>query len=264
MKRVFPVRLVRLLSDVTGIHHDPDRHYLLDSRLSGLLKSFSLDSLEELGLLLERTPPDQEPWLAVYDAISTGETYFFRDHAGLDLIFPSLIGSHPARSGPVRLLSVGCSSGEEVYTLAILALVAGRLPSVLLEGIDLSSGQIAKAREGVFAQRSVRLVPPGLLERAFIREGHFFRIKDELREVVRFSRENILSFSKPANSYDGILFRNVIIYFEDSVRKKMIEIFYKLIAPGGFLLMGSGEFLPDGGSPFLLESHNGIVVYRKK
>lgn len=264
MKRVFPVRLVRLLSDVTGIHHDPDRHYLLDSRLSGLLKSFSLDSLEALGLLLERTPPDQEPWLAVYDAISTGETYFFRDHAGLDLIFPSLIGSHPARSGPVRLLSVGCSSGEEVYTLAILALVAGRLPSVLLEGIDLSSGQIAKAREGVFAQRSVRLVPPGLLERAFIREGHFFRIKDELREVVRFSRENILSFPKPANSYDGILFRNVIIYFEDIVRKKMIEIFYKLIAPGGFLLMGSGEFLPDGGSPFLLESHNGIVVYRKK
>jgi len=264
VRRVFPVRLVRLLSEVTGIHHDPDRHYLLDSRLSGLLKSFSLDSLEALGLLLERTPPDQEPWLAVYDAISTGETYFFRDRAGLDLIFPLLLGSHPIRSAPVRLLSVGCSSGEEVYSLALLALVAGRLPSVLLEGIDLSSGQIAKAREGVFAQRSVRLVPPGLLERAFVREGHFFRVKDELREAVRFSRENILSFSKPANSYDGILFRNVIIYFEDSSRKKMIEIFYRLISPGGFLLMGSGEFLPDGGAPFHLESHNGIVVYRKK
>ena len=264
MTRPFPDRLARVLADVTGIHHDPARHYLLESRLSGLVRRFDLDSLESLGLLLEKTRPDQGLWPHVYDAISTGETYFFRDRPGLDLLFSSLSASPVLRTGPVRLLSVGCSSGEEVYTLALLALKAGRLDDFRLEGIDLSFAQIKKARSGIYGQRSVRRVPEDLLERGFVQEQSLFRVRDVVRTATRFSRANILSVPSPADSYEGILCRNVIIYFDEEVRRKLINIFYRLISPGGFLLTGTGELFPDGGSPFHIESRNGIVLYQKK
>ncbi len=264
MNRPFPVRLARVLADVTGIHHDPARHYLLESRLSGLVRRFDLDSLESLGLLLEQTPTDEGLWQHVYDAISTGETYFFRDRPGLDLFFSSLPDTSSLRSGPVRILSVGCSSGEEVYTLALLALEAGRLHDFRLEGLDLSSSQIEKARNGLYGHRSVRRVPENLLKKAFVQEDSHFRVRDTVRAITRFSRANILSVFPPPDSYEGILCRNVIIYFDDETRKKLINIFYHLVSPGGFLLTGTGELLPEGGAPFQIESRNGIVLYHKK
>ncbi|AFS52492.1 putative chemotaxis protein methyltransferase CheR [Leptospirillum ferriphilum ML-04] len=100
MNRTFPVRLARVLAEVTGIHHDRARHYLLESRLSGLVERFNLDSLESLGILLEKTPADEGLWSHVYDAISTGETYFYRDQPGLDRFFSSLPPVRP--SGPIR------------------------------------------------------------------------------------------------------------------------------------------------------------------
>ena len=264
MNRTFPVRLARVLADVTGIHHDPARHYLLESRLSGLVERFKLDSLESLGILLEQTPTDEDLWSHVYDAISTGETYFYRDRPGLDLFF-SVLSSRPSfKTDPVRILSVGCSSGEEVYTLALMAMDAGRLGDFRLDGLDLSRGQIEKARIGLYGQRSVRRVPDDLLNRAFLHEESHYRVLDRVRSITRFSRGNILSVAPPPDSYEGILCRNVIIYFDDEIRKKLINIFYRLIAPGGVLLAGTGELFPDAGAPFQIESRNGIVLYHKR
>ncbi|OOH69702.1 CheR family methyltransferase [Leptospirillum ferriphilum] len=264
MNRTFPVRLARVLAEVTGIHHDRARHYLLESRLSGLVERFNLDSLESLGILLEKTPADEGLWSHVYDAISTGETYFYRDQPGLDRFFSSLPPRSSIGTDPVRILSVGCSSGEEVYTLALMAMEAGRLEDFRVAGIDLSFGQIEKARAGVYGQRSVRRVPEDLLRRAFHQEGTHYRVRDRVRSVTRFSRGNILSVVSPLDSYEGILCRNVIIYFDDETRKKLINIFYRLVSPGGVLLTGTGELLPDGGAPFQIESRNGIVLYHKK
>lgn len=262
MNRPFSHTLARVLSEHTGIHHDPDRQYLLESRLSPLLKTFGVSSLEELGSLLERTPPGREPWLSVYDAISTGESYFFRDRQGLDLIFSTLL---PESHVPLTVLSAGCSSGEEVYTMAIFRNLRGFSVPLGLEGIDLSPGQIRKAKEGVYGPRALKLLDRTVIDRFFDHDGSVYRIKNFLRENTRFSQGNILSLAqdRPPLSVDGILCRNVVIYFGEEVRRKAINEFYCLLRKGGFLILGSGESLPDGGSPFVQESHDGTIVYRK-
>ncbi len=258
--------LARVIGERTGIHHDPDRQYLLESRLTPLLKTFQLPSLSALAHLLEQTSLEQEPWLSVCDAISTGETYFFRDRHGLDLIFSTLLPPLLKSRGSMNLLSVGCSSGEEVYSLSILRFLAGFSSSLSLEGLDLSFRQIMKAKEGIYGARDVRLLDQELIDRFFDHDGHRRRVKDAIRENTRFTQGNILSLSRdrPPLSVDGILCRNVVIYFDEEVRRKSIKEFYPLLRKGGFLILGSGETLPDNGSPFRQESHGGVMVFRKE
>ncbi|MHB1285248.1 MAG: CheR family methyltransferase [Leptospirales bacterium] len=258
--------LARVIADRTGIHHDPDRQYLIESRLTPLLKIFQIPSLSELGHLLERTPLEQEPWLSVCDAISTGESYFLRDRHGLDLIFSTLLPPLLKSQGSLTLLSAGCSSGEEVYSLSILRILTGFSASLSLEGIDLSPRQIIKAKEGVYGTRDVKFLDQELIERFFDHDGNWRRVKNAVRENVRFNQGNILSLSRdrPPLSVDGILCRNVVIYFDGETRRKSTKEFYQLLRKGGFLVLGSGETLPDNGIPFRQESHGGVVVFRKE
>ena len=257
--------LARVIAEQTGIHHAPDRQYLLESRLAPLLKKHSIHSLETLGEVLVRTPPGQEPWLSVYDAISTGESYFLRDRQGLDLIFSALLPELSRSDLSRTILSAGCSSGEEIYTLAILRLLSGFSSPVRLEGIDLSPVQLQKAREGRYDSRAVRFLEKTAIDRYFEHDGKIYRVKDSVRENIRFCQGNILSLDqdRPPGSVSGILCRNVVIYFDDEARKKMINAFYQILEKGGFLILGAGENLPDAGRPFRIESHMGVSVYRK-
>ncbi|MHB8422450.1 MAG: CheR family methyltransferase [Leptospirales bacterium] len=266
MSREFSYELARVIALETGIHHDQDRQYLLESRLSPLLKKLGIPSLENLGDILVRTHPGLEPWLSVYDAISTGESYFLRDRKGLDLIFSTILPDLAPSDLPQTILSAGCSSGEEIYTLAILRLLSGFPKPVNLEGVDLSPGQIRKAVEGRYDSRAVRFLERTIVDRYFDPAGNLYQVKDSVRDRIRFFQGNILSLSqdRPPGSVSGIVCRNVVIYFDESVRKKVINVFYHLLEAGGFLILGSGESLPDSGRPFRMDYHEGNAVYRKE
>ena len=262
----FPHRLSRILSEHTGIYHGEERQYLLESRLFPLIRNFGLPSLESLATLLERTPSDASPWPEVFDAVTTGESFFFRDLPGINLLFNTVIPELGQTGRTVTLLSAGCSSGEEVYTLAILRERAKLSQPVEIDGTDLSFRNIELSRKGLYSERSLRFVDVRSRLAYFEPEENAFRIRESVRQGVRFRQGNLLSLDRdvPPEFYDAIVCRNVVIYFSTEARKRVIKNFYLSLKRGGVLILGSGEILPESDEfQFVSEVHGSVFLYRK-
>lgn len=262
----FPYRLSHILAEHTGIYHGEERQYLLESRLLPLIRTFGLPSLESLATLLERTPTDASPWPEVFDAVTTGESFFFRDLPGINVLFDTVIPNGVQSGREVKILSAGCSSGEEVYTLAILRERAGLATPVEVDGIDLSFRNIEQSRKGVYSERSLRFVDDRSRREFFAAEDAGFRVLDPARKGVRFRQGNLLTLDRdvPPEFYDAVVCRNVVIYFSTDARKKVIKNFYLSLKRGGVLILGSGEILPESEEfQFVSEVHGSVFLYRK-
>jgi chemotaxis protein methyltransferase CheR len=262
----FPYRLSRILSEHTGIYHGEERQYLLESRLLPLIRNFGLPSLESLATLLERTPPAASPWPEVFDAVTTGESFFFRDLPGINLLFDTFVPKLGQTGRTVTLLSAGCSSGEEVYTLAILRERARLAQPVEIDGTDLSFRNIELSRKGVYSERSLRFADERSRLDYFEPEENAFRVRDSIRQGVRFRQGNLLTLDRevPPEFYDAIVCRNVVIYFSTEARKIVIKNFYLSLKRGGILILGSGEILPESDEfQFVPEVHGSVLLYRR-
>jgi len=202
--------------------------------------------------------------------VTNNETYFFRETHQFDLLIHHVIPERRAllRGRPLRLLSAGCSSGEEPYSLSIALHNAG-LPlagmSWEIDACDLNPERIARAHEALYAESSLRACDAEARRRYFTQEAGGFRLKQKYREKVRCFPSNLLAPNGALGwaIYDAILCRNLLIYFSEDAFAAAIGLFARSLAPGGYLFLGHSESLLDRKTAFAPAMLGGAVVYRK-
>ncbi len=229
-----------------GIVLTDDKGYLLETRLAPVLAKLGLPSLGALGAKL-RASPGEAVERAVVEALTTHESFFFRDGKPFEHLAALLPKLSAARGGQkLRVWSAACSSGQEAYSVAILALDAfGPQAAQRLEVVatDISGEVIAKAKQGVFTQFEVqRGLPIRSLVRHFAQaEGGRWRINDAVRALVRFEERNLLADCGGLGKFDAIFCRNVLIYFDAPTKTRVLEALAKQLVPDGVLYLGAAE-----------------------
>ena len=213
----------------------------------------------------------QTGFLALVDDLTINETTFYRNVPQMNLFanvaVPEIAARKRAQGGPKRLdiWSAACSTGQEVYTLAILAYEALRfLPAwnVHVYGTDISPSVIDVARRGVYPKARLTTMPPQILARYFEAHGDEIRVKDMLHRITSFQMHNLRDPFSP-QVYDVIYCRNAMIYFSRDDQKALAERFRERIAPGGFLFIGHSESLQGLGVDFRMRVEAGGVAYQK-
>jgi chemotaxis protein methyltransferase CheR len=264
----------KLLSDLIqtrfGLLFDGTRGDILDSRLRVRMRELRLESLREYYLYL-RFHPDREMELTrLACLITNNETYFFRETHQFDILIRHVIPPlRPSlRDRPLKILCAGCSSGEEAYSLVIALQNAGLEAAGVtweIDAHDVDSEQIAKGREAVYDQGSLRACEPEIRRRYFTPVDDGYRLKDRHRQGVRFFETNLIEPKRALGRgvYDVVLCRNMLIYFAPFAFTSVIDLFAESLRPGGYLMLGHSESLLDRNTPFASVLLEGAVVYRR-
>lgn len=229
----------------SGIVIDSDKHYLLEARLMPVVKKQQLTSLNDLCNLLRATrTPDLRR--QVVEAMTTHETLFFRDPAQYDalrtVLLPQLIEQRRALRS-LSFWSAASSSGQEAYSLAMLLREMGLGDwSIRIVGTDLSEQILDRARAGKFLQIEVnRGLPVSYLVKYFNRQGLDWQLKEEVRRMVTFQKLDLRDNLRQLGAFDVVFCRNVLIYFDQQTKKRILEQLRGALAPGGHLLLGGAE-----------------------
>jgi chemotaxis protein methyltransferase CheR len=264
-------RLLReLFNQHCGLSFGPESRPVLERRLRERLNALGLSSFGEYYQLLRSPERGRAELDEAIDLVTINETYFFREEYQLrafkDELLPRLVSAPLARER-VSIWSAGCSTGEEVYSIAIAALEAGLLPShdVHVFGSDISRRCVAAARKGVYGPSSFRATPPDIRRRWFTNRPDGGHVVDEVRSMCHFGHLNLLDTWRASvvGRVDVIFCRNVLIYFDPVSRRRVIETFYERLLPGGYLLLGHSESLINVSTAFELVHLRDDLVYRK-
>lgn len=228
---------------------ESSKQYLVESRLMPIVRRERLSGLDELVLILQRK---QSPKLAkdVIEAMTINETYFFRDKSPFDqfrnAILPALVAARQ-KERRLRIWSAAASSGQEAYSLAmILDEHAAKIPGWKIEiiGTDLSEQVLDKARKGIYSQFEVqRGLPTPMLLRHFNQIGESWQISEAMRSKVTFRPLNLLSDFNTLGRFDLIFCRNVLIYFDTTLKADILARMTRILAPDGYLTLGASESL---------------------
>lgn len=228
-----------------GIVLTEDKSYLLETRLGPVLARFGLASLGVLGERL-RSLPGEALERAVVEALTTHESSFFRDGKPFEHLrgaLPKLLAARGAGE-KLRVWSAACSSGQEAYSVAMLATETLGTAAQRIEilATDISSEVVGRAKEGSFSQFEVQR---GLAIRAlmthFTQDGTRWRIKPTLRAMVRFEERNLLTDCAALGRFDVIFCRNVLIYFDPPTKTRVLEMLARQLTADGVLYLGAAE-----------------------
>ena len=205
------------------------------------------------------------------DAVSTNETYFFREINHFTVLRKTVLPEILARKHHARIWSAGCSTGEEVYTLRIvvnetLAECGHPGAEVSITGTDISTAAIARAKNGLYFERALRLVPQAALDRYLLPSNDGARqVRSEIRDSVDFRVHNLFNDPVPGGPFDVIFCRNVMIYFNKATQTKLVdEVFAHALDPDGYLFIGHSESLSGFSQRFRYVSSFKAPIYRMK
>ncbi len=265
--------LQNFVNQYCGLHFTEDSRYLLEKRLGKRVQHLNLKNFKDYYYFLRYNQSKDQELNEVVNVLTTNETYFFREEFQLrtfrEEILPELRSKKEAEGNKkLRIWSAGCSTGEEPYTVAMLLLdiPAFRDWQIDIIGTDISQRVLQIARKGVYGSSSFRCTEPAILRRFFSEvEGGKFRINDEVRNLVTISHLNLFDIPRVAilGSMDVIFCRNVIIYFDATGKKRVIENFYQRLRPEGFLLLGHSESLMNITNAFVLRHFRHDMVYQR-
>ena len=226
---------------------DEDKHYLVEHRLGPLIEREGMRSFRHL--VNELQQPTSGPLRSrVVDAMTTNETSFFRDAKPFDILRRIILPQLIERRRPYRELNFffgGCSSGQEPYSIAMM--LRQHFPelndwNVRLTAADLSSEMIRKAREGVYTQFEVnRGLPARLLIQFFEKSGIHWRISESIRSMVEFREMNLSQPIYLTTPIDIFFLRNILIYFDQNERSRVLEQVRDCLRPDGCLMLGAAE-----------------------
>ena len=266
----------KYILDISGIHLNESKAYLVKARLSDLIKEYKCSSYREL-CIKAKTSPNKTIENRIIDAISTNETLFFRDTGPFEVlqhkILPDLIDRRTERSSgilpiPIHIWSAACSTGQEVYSIAIV--LKELLPdlkkyNVKLLGTDISDSAIGQASYGTYNKFEIeRGLSKDKLQKYFVPNGGNWRICDEIRTMVSFSKRNILKPLVGLGKLDIIFCRNVAIYFNLEDRIKLFENIAGILEPDGYLIVGSTESLTGICNIFEPKKYLRTIYYQLK
>jgi len=261
---------------ISGIDLKESKAYLIETRLGDLMKEYKCSSYREL-CSKAKTDSNKAIENKIIDAISTNETLFFRDIRPFEVlqhkILPDLIDRRTERSSgllpiPIRIWSAACSTGQEVYSIAMVLkelLLDLKKYNVKLLGTDISDSAIGQASYGTYNKFEIeRGLSKEKLQKYFIPNGGNWKINDEIRAMVSFAKQNILKPLAGLGKLDIIFCRNVGIYFNLENRKKLFENIASILAPDGYLIIGSTESLTGICSLFEPKRYLRTIYYQLK
>ncbi len=264
----------RLLRDLVhahcGILVRDDMKFVMERRLAPRLEVLGLGDFRAYYRALRYGPERRAELEAAVEALTTHETYFYREPQQLRALCEELLPElheRNARTRRLRFWSAGCSTGEEAYTLAMLVKASHLFEGWEVEvyGTDISRRVLEAARRAEYGAASMRAIPPDALQRFFVPAGSRFRVRDDLRAWVSFGQLNLLepAAAQLVPRVDVVLCRNVMIYFDPAARRQVLRMLHDKLVPGGYLLLGHSENLLNVSADFELVHLRSDLVYRR-
>jgi chemotaxis protein methyltransferase CheR len=257
----------KLILNRTGLVLGSDKTYLIESRLTPVTRKHKLAGLEALATAL-RQNRDATLLRDFTDALMTNESFFFRDGKPFEqfrqVVLPRLMASR-AQQKHCRIWSAACSTGQEPYTLAmILKEEAAKLSGWRFEivGTDISLEALTRARDGIYTQFEVqRGLPIQLLVKYFKQDGDKWQVSPEIRAMVQYREFNLLEDLGSLGRFDVVFCRNVLIYFDQVAKSKILERISRALPPDGLLYLGGAETVLGVSDRFEpLAGHRGIYA----
>ena len=271
--------------DICGIVLGDDKQYLVEQRLTPVLGELGCSSFTDLGKKLSTGATNFLTREKILNAMTTNETSFFRDEhpyvAFREKIMPDMMERVKQRKerpwqrrGPkVSMWSTAASTGQEPYSMAMVisdVVTMKGMGLVSMEdfgilGTDISSKVLSKAMKGKYGPLEVaRGLTPDMRNRHFVKDGEYFAVNDKIRKMVEFKAFNIQDPFTQIGAFDVIFCRNILIYFTDDAKRKILSQFYQILAPGGYLLLGSAENMYNLNNDFATERYGATTIYRKQ
>lgn len=240
--------LCAFLHQKSGIVLGENKGYLIESRLSPIARDFGYLTADEMVSQLAQLP--KAAGEAIVDAMTTNESFFFRDTTPFKLfeekMLPAITEARRT-DGRIRIWCAAAATGQEPYSLAMILLAKRRLWAGLkveIVATDISRSALARARAGRYSQFEVqRGLPVTMLIEHFSQEGTTWVISEEVRKMVRFSEFNLLEPVGALGVFDIVFCRNVLIYFDVTTKKSVLEGIHGNMRADGFLVLGAAETL---------------------
>jgi chemotaxis protein methyltransferase CheR len=260
-------RFSRLIEKRLGLQFEESRLGALAEVLERRSRGRGITSRVYLGLLEADALESEYESLA--PDLTVAETYFFRNinqfHALTEWVLPEVMAAR-SRERTIRVLSAGCASGEEPYSISmVLREACGANWSVAVKAVDLNAASLQKANRGRFSRWAFRETPPELQQRWFVRDGDEYVLDTTVRQSVEFERgnlaDNMARVWRPA-SYDIVFCRNVMMYFAPDRARLLVDCIAQSLAPGGFLFLGHAETLRGLSNDFELCHTHDTFYYR--
>ena len=254
-----------------GIYFADDARFVIQRRLRDRLEALGLESFEDYYHHLRYHPQAEAELESALEVLTTNETYFFREEYQLkafaEEVLPVLRERAMARgTRHLSIWSAGCSTGEEAYTLAMIVDRSGlfRDFDVRIFGNDISRRVLQRARAAVYRPSSFRAMPPGYVQ-YFIETPEGRQVHPRIRAMCHFGHINLLNHGRTAvvGKVDAIFCRNVLIYFDDLSRRRVVDTFFQRLERGGYLFLGHSESLLNLSTSFELVHLSTDLAYRR-
>ena len=259
------------LEDASGIVLGDNKHYLITSRITRLMGELSINSFAEL---LEKIQDDHRLRRRIMDAMTTNETSWFRDTYPYEFLKEKFFLDCKAdKSDPVRIWSAACSTGQEPYSISIIAHEfmmkhPGLIPVDALQvwGTDISSNALQRARDGVYDDVALsRGMSQEMRKRYFKQDGNQWRVTDDVKKRVNFQELNLKSGFASLGKFDVIFCRNMLIYFAPDLKSEIMSRMAQNLKPNGYLILGGSETISGYTDEFDMVRWKNIgVVYQLK
>ncbi|MFA3783827.1 protein-glutamate O-methyltransferase CheR [Melioribacteraceae bacterium 4301-Me] len=265
----------KFIFNSTGIYFQDNKKYLLESRLLRRINYLGLNSFEEYYDYLNNSLNYSKEITHLYEAITINETFFFRNQPQFDSLVSSIIPElveYKSSLGDkkIRIWSAASSTGEEAYTIAmvILELVKPKFPHFTFEiiGTDINKAVIEAAKKGVYREYSLHQTSPYYIKKYFNKEENFFELKQEVKSMVSFKVLNLYDTLavKQMNNFDVIFCANVLIYFNNESKARVVSSLYDSLNKNGYLFIGYSETLHGISKAFKLVNFPKTIGYKKE
>jgi len=246
-------QITELAYRTCGIDLKKGKRELVQARLGKKIRDRKLDSFKPYYESVVADTTGQE-LISLLDALTTNFTSFLREAAHFDLLRKTIV---PGIKGQIRIWSAACSTGEEPYTIAFSLLEELGIPAasrIHILASDISSRALAAAERGAYEAERFKDLPVDWLSKYLLRgserwEG-WYRVKPEIRRLIEFRRLNLMESFRPAQPFQVIFCRNVMIYFDKETQGQLVNRFASCLEPGGYLLIGHSESLTGLKHPY--------------
>jgi len=265
-------RLRDIIYQRSGISFQPTKKYILESRLGRRLSELDIDTYDDYITFLTIGPYRDDEFQEMFNRITINETSFFRNAPQLEVFervaLPQILEAKAA-SKRLRVWSAACSSGEEPYTLAMMIhrTLGIRFADWRIEilGTDISQKVLDLAAEGVYTNYAMRSTAPTILNKYFTQNGQNYVLDPTIRQMVNFEKHNLKDRlgAKRHGVFDVIFCRNVMIYFDENMKRSVVSLFEEMLDPKGWLFIGHSETLRGLSTAFESQPYPEGFCYRK-
>ena len=259
------------LESACGIVLGDNKHYLINSRLSKLMREEGLESLNELVQKIQKSIGSNPLKTKVVEAMTTNETLWFRDGFPFEVLSETIFNDFKQqKKSQVKILSAACSSGQEPYSISIIAdefikSNFGANMQFKIVGVDIDQTILANAREAKYEEMAmVRGVSDERKQRYFKHEGKHWQVNMDIRSRVSFREQNLMQSYASLGKFDIIFCRNVLIYFSAELKKDILSRIAAALNPGGYLFLGASESIVQYSDRFnMIRTPKGVVYQLK-